>query len=141
MLEKRHHYWGNNWCLDACMFSRSTLTNAFFFLLSDPQKRDTPTPRPRPHYTSGSLGRTARGSYYHKAKTSRSFRARQSLSGAHNFSHAAGFHARSSSMPVRPNTGTEETDEAFLRMEAQLSNLIAEGKRALSSRIEVWDEE
>ncbi|KAF9377971.1 hypothetical protein CPC16_011546 [Podila verticillata] len=78
-------------------------------------KKNTPTPRPRAHYSSGSLGRTARGSYYHKAKTSRSFRARQSLSGTHNFSHAAGFHARSSSMPVRPNTGTEDTDEAFGR--------------------------
>ncbi len=44
-------------------------------------------------------------------------------------------------MPVRPNTGTEDSDEAFLRMEAQLNNLIAEGKRALNSRIEVWDEE
>ncbi|KAG0350267.1 hypothetical protein BG005_010198 [Podila minutissima] len=104
-------------------------------------KHDTPARPPRPYYSSGNLGRTARGSYYHKAKTSRSFRARQSLSASHNFSHATGFHARSSSMPVRPNTGTEDTDEAFLRMEAQLSNLIAEGKRALSSRIEVWDEE
>ncbi|KAG0029628.1 hypothetical protein BGZ82_007818 [Podila clonocystis] len=104
-------------------------------------KQDTPARPPRPHYSSGSLGRTARGSYYHKAKTPRSFRSRQSLSGAHNFSHATSFHARSSSMPVRPNTGTEDSDEAFLRMEAQLNNLITEGKRALSSRIEVWDEE
>ncbi|KAG0200807.1 hypothetical protein BGX28_006220 [Mortierella sp. GBA30] len=35
----------------------------------------------------------------------------------------------------------KDTDEAFLRMEAQLNNLIAEGKKALNSRIEVWDEE
>ncbi|KAF9315594.1 hypothetical protein BG003_002858 [Podila horticola] len=104
-------------------------------------KQNTPARPARPHYSTGSLGRTARGSYYHKAKTPRSFRTRQSLSGSHNIPHATGFHARSSSMPVRPNTGTEETDEAFLRMEAQLSNLISEGKRALSSRIEVWDEE
>ncbi|KAG0079827.1 hypothetical protein BGZ93_003075 [Podila epicladia] len=40
----------------------------------------------------------------------------------------------------RPDTGTEDNDEQFLRMEAQLTTLIAEGKRALSSRIESWDE-
>ncbi|KAF9938534.1 hypothetical protein BGZ65_012669 [Modicella reniformis] len=50
-------------------------------------------------------------------------------------------HTRSYSTPIRPDTGTEDTDETFLRMEAQLNNLIAEGKRALKSRIEVWDDE
>ncbi|KAG0028822.1 hypothetical protein BGZ81_004401 [Podila clonocystis] len=43
-------------------------------------------------------------------------------------------------LPGRPDTGTEDNDEQFLRMEAQLTTLIAEGKRALSSRIESWDE-
>ncbi|KAG0349340.1 hypothetical protein BG004_007524 [Podila humilis] len=46
----------------------------------------------------------------------------------------------SAMLPNRPNTGTEDNDEQFLRLEAQLSSLIAEGKRALSSRIESWDE-
>ncbi|KAF9425992.1 hypothetical protein BGZ94_007038 [Podila epigama] len=121
----------------------------------------------RPHYSSSSLTRAGRlnggyggGGYYHKARTARPFRGnskRASLSGAYHFSGGVGgggggglgggfgakggYHARSASMPVRPNTGTEDTDEMFLRMEAQLTNLIAEGKRALSSRIEVWDEE
>ncbi|GJJ74842.1 hypothetical protein EMPS_07200 [Entomortierella parvispora] len=40
--------------------------------------------------------------------------------------------------PTRPNTGTEDNDEQFLRMEAQLSTLIAEGKRALGSEIPDW---
>lgn len=43
-------------------------------------------------------------------------------------------------LPGRPDTGTEDNDEQFLRMEAQLTNLIAEGKRALSTRIESFDE-
>jgi len=43
-----------------------------------------------------------------------------------------------SRQPTRPNTGTEDNDEQFLRMEAQLSNLIAEGKRALGSEIPDW---
>ncbi|KAF9579881.1 hypothetical protein BGW38_003680, partial [Lunasporangiospora selenospora] len=40
--------------------------------------------------------------------------------------------ALEASMPVRPNTGTEDNDEQFLRMEAKLTTLIAEGKRALN---------
>ncbi|KAF8924839.1 hypothetical protein BGZ58_001371 [Dissophora ornata] len=78
------------------------------------------------------LGRPRVGGNY-KAKT-RSYRPRQSYA-------SAGTHTRLPPMPVRPNTGTEDTDEAFLRMEAQLTSLIAEGKRALNSRVEVWDEE
>ncbi|KAF9338439.1 hypothetical protein BGZ91_008837 [Linnemannia elongata] len=46
------------------------------------------------------------------------------------------FYERAMVPPKRPNTGTEDNDEQFLRMEAQLSTLIAEGKRALSSRIQ-----
>lgn len=38
-------------------------------------------------------------------------------------------------LPERPNTGTEDGDEQFLRMEAQISTLITQGKRALNSRI------
>ncbi|KAF9094238.1 hypothetical protein BGX29_004844 [Mortierella sp. GBA35] len=107
------------------------------------------TPRTiRPYSSSGTLGRTPRpGSYYHKSKTQqRPFRSsRQSFSTSSGYPitlpHQNSGHVRSPSMPVRPNTGTEDTDEAFLRMEAQLNNLIEEGKRALNSRIEVWDEE
>ncbi|KAF9126948.1 hypothetical protein BGW39_006222 [Mortierella sp. 14UC] len=111
----------------------------------------------RPYSTSGgTLGRTPStssrpASFHHKSKAQRaSFRAsRQSFStsiasSASAYSHIPHQHSghfRSPSMPVRPNTGTEDTDEAFLRMEAQLNSLIAEGKRALTSRIEVWDEE
>ncbi|KAF8933478.1 hypothetical protein BGZ47_010847 [Haplosporangium gracile] len=46
------------------------------------------------------------------------------------------FYERAMVPPKRPNTGTEDNDEQFLRMEAKLSTLIAEGKRALSSRIQ-----
>ncbi|KAF9099881.1 hypothetical protein BGX23_009736 [Mortierella sp. AD031] len=46
------------------------------------------------------------------------------------------FYERALVPPKRPNTGTEDSDEQFLRMEAKLSTLIAEGKRALSSRIQ-----
>ncbi|KAF9112904.1 hypothetical protein BGX27_002611 [Mortierella sp. AM989] len=94
--------------------------------------------KPRPFSSSGSLGRQSRVPGYHKAKTPRSYRSRHSYSapGAYNSGHT-----RSPSTPVRPNTGTEDSDETFLRMEAQLNSLIAEGKRALNSRIEVWDEE
>ncbi|KAG0314060.1 hypothetical protein BGZ99_008391 [Dissophora globulifera] len=74
---------------------------------------------------------------YRKAKPPRSYRSRQSY--ASSRSHSG--HSRAFSMPARPNTGTEDTDEAFLRMEAQLNSLIAEGKRALNRRIEIWDEE
>ncbi|GJJ75359.1 hypothetical protein EMPS_07717 [Entomortierella parvispora] len=103
------------------------------------------TPRSlRTYGSSGTLGRSGRNGapVYHRAKTPRSYRSRPSFSssgGFHQSNHSG--HARSPSMPVRPNTGTEDSDEAFLRMEAQLNSLIAEGKRALSSRIEVWDEE
>ncbi|KAG0277492.1 hypothetical protein BGZ95_005860 [Linnemannia exigua] len=110
----------------------------------------------RPYSTSGAtLGRTPStssrpASFHHKSKAQRaSFRAsRQSFSTStapssaySHIPHQHTGHFRSPSMPVRPNTGTEDTDEAFLRMEAQLNSLIAEGKRALSSRIEVWDDE
>ncbi|KAF9181202.1 hypothetical protein BGZ51_005594 [Haplosporangium sp. Z 767] len=101
------------------------------------------TPRTLRTYSStGTLSRTPRMSGYYKARTPRSYRSRQSYSSSghsHHSRHHSG-HGQSFSMPVRPNTGTEDTDEAFLRMEAQLNNLIAEGKRALNSRIEVWDE-
>jgi hypothetical protein len=43
-------------------------------------------------------------------------------------------------LPERPNTGTEDDDEQFLRMEAQINGLIVEGKRALHSRIPNWQE-
>ncbi|KAF9931498.1 hypothetical protein FBU30_010007 [Linnemannia zychae] len=46
------------------------------------------------------------------------------------------FYERAMIPPKRPNTGTEDNDPQFLRMEAQLTTLIAEGKRALSSRIQ-----
>ncbi|KAF9922192.1 hypothetical protein FBU30_007726 [Linnemannia zychae] len=107
----------------------------------------------RPHSSSGTLARTSStssrpASYHHKSKNQQkraSFRSsRQSFSSSSAYSHIPHQHTghfRTASMPVRPNTGTEDTDEAFLRMEAQLNNLIAEGKRALSSRIEVWDDE
>ncbi|KAF9438385.1 hypothetical protein BGZ76_008296 [Entomortierella beljakovae] len=105
------------------------------FRLDTPTSESESTRRARP--ASGSFGRT-RVPGYHKAKTPRSFRSRHSYSGTGSLQSG---HTRSSSLPVRPNTGTEDTDEAFLRMEAQLNSLIAEGKRALNSTIEVWDEE
>ncbi|KAI1317418.1 hypothetical protein EDD11_008482 [Mortierella claussenii] len=84
---------------------------------------------------------STRMSGYHKAKTARTFRSNRQSYSAPRPQHLLLGHTRSPSMPVRPNTGTEDTDEAFLRMEAQLNSLIAEGKRALNSRVEVWDEE
>ncbi|OAQ35691.1 hypothetical protein K457DRAFT_12915 [Linnemannia elongata AG-77] len=114
-------------------------------------------PRIRPFSTSGTLLTRAPStstssrpsSFHHKSQQQKraSFRqSRQSFSTSsspayNHIPHQHTGHFRSPSMPVRPNTGTEDTDEAFLRMEAQLNSLIAEGKRALSSRIEVWDEE
>ncbi|KAG0364188.1 hypothetical protein BGZ54_007765 [Gamsiella multidivaricata] len=95
------------------------------------------TPRAqRPYSYAGTTARSTRTGGYHKARTPRVYRSRQSYMSSGNLGHS-----RTLSMPVRPNTGTEDTDEAFLRMEAQLNSLIAEGKRALNSRIEVWDEE
>ncbi|KAF9350786.1 hypothetical protein BGX26_011116 [Mortierella sp. AD094] len=105
------------------------------FQLGTPTSESGRKPRP---FSSISLGRNSRVVGYHKAKTPRPYRSRHSYSAPGN--HNSG-HSRSPSMPVRPNTGTEDSDEAFLRMEAQLNSLIAEGKRALNSRIEVWDEE
>ncbi|KAG0239464.1 hypothetical protein BGW41_007646 [Actinomortierella wolfii] len=108
------------------------------------------------HHRSASTGHSAR---YHKARTPRSYKARQHHHHHHHSSHNHHYqhghhyrsgtssgsgsmqHSRSHSMsniPTRP--GPEERDEQFLRMEAQLSSLIAEGKRALNSRIEIWDE-
>ncbi|KAK3820739.1 MAG: hypothetical protein JOS17DRAFT_793831 [Linnemannia elongata] len=114
-------------------------------------------PRIRPFSTSGTLLTRASStstssrpsSFHYKSQQQKraSFRqSRQSFSTSsspayNHIPHQHTGHFRSPSMPVRPNTGTEDTDEAFLRMEAQLNSLIAEGKRALSSRIEVWDEE
>ncbi|KAF8955915.1 hypothetical protein BGZ46_002511 [Entomortierella lignicola] len=106
-------------------------------LVFDSDTPSTPEPgrRPRP-FSSSSLGRSSRG--YYKVKTPRPYRSRHSYCAPGNGNSG---HSRSTSAPVRPNTGTEDSDEAFLRMEAQLNSLIAEGKRALNSRIEVWDEE
>ncbi|KAG0012257.1 hypothetical protein BGZ80_000092 [Entomortierella chlamydospora] len=104
------------------------------FQLGTPTSESGRKPRP---LSSISLGRNSRVVGYHKAKTPRPYRSRHSYSGP---GYNSG-HSRSVSTPVRPNTGTEDSDEAFLRMEAKLNSLIAEGKRALNSRIEVWDEE
>ncbi|KAG0226889.1 hypothetical protein BGX31_007152 [Mortierella sp. GBA43] len=76
---------------------------------------------------------------YYRTKTPRSYRSsRLSYCGTGSYQDTQ---PRGFLMPGRPNTGTEDTDETFLRMEAQLNSLISEGRRALHSRIEVWDEE
>ncbi|KAF9209228.1 hypothetical protein BGZ49_005682 [Haplosporangium sp. Z 27] len=77
-------------------------------------------------------------SHHHKSKHSGKSRhgLSSSLPHAYDYDHMK----EAMTMPERPNTGTEDSDEQFLRMEAQLTTLIAEGKRALSSRIPDWNE-
>ncbi|KAF9898729.1 hypothetical protein BX616_003682 [Lobosporangium transversale] len=107
---------------------------------------DSPSSRPsRPLSFSGSVHSSSRPSPritgYYKAKTARPYRSsRQSYCGSGGLSSLYNMgHPRSPSMPGQLDA--DSTDAAFLRMEAQLNNLIAEGKRALGSQIEVWDEE
>ncbi|KAG0260999.1 hypothetical protein DFQ27_003216 [Actinomortierella ambigua] len=122
-----------------------------------PASRMTTTTSPRTvrtshshHHRSATTGPSTR---YHKVRTPRSQKTRQhhhhhrsphahrpkqhplEVDGVEVNHHS---HSQPMSMPTRP--GPEERDEQFLRMEAQISSLIDEGKRALNSRIDVWDE-
>ncbi|KAF9303165.1 hypothetical protein BGZ74_004229 [Mortierella antarctica] len=89
---------------------------------------------PRPHHMAHSYHHT---SHHYKKSKNKSNVAVLSSSLPHAQTHRFGDRE---ALPGRPDTGTEDNDEQFLRMEAQLTTLIAEGKRALSSRIESWDE-
>ncbi|KAF9315430.1 hypothetical protein BG003_003058 [Podila horticola] len=91
---------------------------------------------PRPHHMAHSYHPT---SHHYKSNKSKNKSSTAVLSSSlpHAQTHRFG---NREPLPGRPDTGTEDNDEQFLRMEAQLTSLIAEGKRALSSRIESWDE-
>ncbi|KAI8594958.1 hypothetical protein EDD21DRAFT_448999 [Dissophora ornata] len=84
------------------------------------------------HKNSDQLGKSLHhNGTHHKSKH---YKSRHGLSAS--LPHAYGHDDHEGgNLLMRPNTGTEDNDEQFLRMEAQLSSLIAEGKRALSSRI------
>ncbi|KAG0213434.1 hypothetical protein BGX28_004490 [Mortierella sp. GBA30] len=108
---------------------------------------DIPTRTVR-HRDSGQLGKSLHHNSHLPHHRSRQSRSNNKNRHGHGLSaslpHAYGYdHAQDAAMtlPGRPNTGTEDNDEQFLRMEAKLTNLIAEGKRALNSRIQDWAEE
>ncbi|KAI1315334.1 hypothetical protein EDD11_000942 [Mortierella claussenii] len=101
------------------------------------------------HGDAGLLGKSLHHNAYRHSKSkhhhhgSSKHRSRHGLHGiSTSLPHAYGhddIHMKGvMALPGRPNTGTEDNDEQFLRMEAQLTTLIAEGKRALSSRISDW---
>ncbi|KAG0327101.1 hypothetical protein BGZ99_008316 [Dissophora globulifera] len=99
------------------------------------------------HKTSGPLGKSLHphmNSQRHKSRHHKSsYKSRHDLSTSlpHSFGDDSDFlKGGELTLLERPNTGTEDNDEQFLRMEAQLSSLIAEGKRALNSRIPTWTE-
>ncbi|KAG0309176.1 hypothetical protein BGZ98_004701 [Dissophora globulifera] len=99
------------------------------------------------HKTSGPLGKSLHphmNSQRHKSRHHKSsYKSRHDLSTSlpHAFGDDNDFlKGGELTLLERPNTGTEDNDEQFLRMEAQLSSLIAEGKRALNSRIPTWTE-
>ncbi|KFH69040.1 hypothetical protein MVEG_05842 [Podila verticillata NRRL 6337] len=110
------------------------------------QIQSAPVNIPRGH-TSGAPHRSPRPhmahSYHH---TSHHYKSSKSKNKANNLLSSSLPHAQThrygpkEPLPGRPDTGTEDNDEQFLRMEAQLTNLIAEGKRALSTRIESFNE-
>ncbi|KAF9538815.1 hypothetical protein EC957_006187 [Mortierella hygrophila] len=118
---------------------------------SAPVNIPTRTPRhpsssPHAHLLGKSLhhhhhqGRHLHHSSNHKSRHPKSGSKKHGLSASlphsNPFEPDHPFYERAMIPPKRPNTGTEDNDEQFLRMEAQLSTLIAEGKRALSSRIQ-----
>lgn len=112
---------------------------------------DIPTRTGR-HRDTGLLGKSLHHNshmHHHRSKKSRSMAKHRhgnglllstSLPHAYEYDHGMLGH-QAMTLPGRPNTGTEDNDEQFLRMEAKLSSLIAEGKRALNSRIPDWAEE
>ncbi|KAG0010563.1 hypothetical protein BGZ80_001384 [Entomortierella chlamydospora] len=94
------------------------------------------------HRDSGLLGKSLHHNHHvrphHKSK--HSSKSRHGLSASLPHAYEYDHMKEAMTLPGRPNTGTEDNDEQFLRMEAQLTSLIAEGKRALSSRITDWAE-
>ncbi|KAF9110816.1 hypothetical protein BGX27_005848 [Mortierella sp. AM989] len=90
------------------------------------------------HRDSSLLGKSLHHNHHarpHHHKSKNSSRSRHGLSSSLPHAYDYDHMKEAMTLPDRPNTGTEDNDEQFLRMEAQLSSLIAEGKRALSSRI------
>ncbi|KAG0002924.1 hypothetical protein BGZ65_002196, partial [Modicella reniformis] len=96
--------------------------------------KSAPVNIPTRHKHSGQqLGKSLH--HHHKSKHSL-YKSRHGLS--ISLPHAYDYgedHMGDLIMPERPKTGTEDNDEQFLRMEAQISNLITEGKRQLKSGI------
>ncbi|KAF9359374.1 hypothetical protein BGX26_012492 [Mortierella sp. AD094] len=95
------------------------------------------------HRDSGLLGKSLHHNHHvrsHHHKSKHSGKSRHGLSSSLPHAYDYDHMKEAMTMPERPNTGTEDSDEQFLRMEAQLTTLIAEGKRALSSRIPDWTE-
>ncbi|KAF9190955.1 hypothetical protein BGZ51_001899 [Haplosporangium sp. Z 767] len=105
--------------------------------------------QPNRHRHAGHMAKSLHHPTHHyRSKQGRaSYKNRQgglstSLPHAHTYGNDLDFLKEGNlTLPGRPNTGTEDNDEQFLRMEAQLTTLIAEGKRALNSRIQDWAEE
>lgn len=128
----------------------------YFFRLSfqqiESKPMDIPTRTGR-HRDTGLLGKSLHHNshmHHHRSKKSRSMAKHRhgnglllstSLPHAYEYDHGLLGDPAMTLLPGRPNTGTEDNDEQFLRMEAKLSSLIAEGKRALNSRIPDWAEE
>ncbi|KAF9349585.1 hypothetical protein BGX34_001717 [Mortierella sp. NVP85] len=77
--------------------------------------------------------------YHHKSKHSKKNGRSRAMSLPHAYSEGDDGMG-DLALPERPNTGTEDDDEQFLRMEAQINGLIVEGKRALHSRIPNWQD-
>ncbi|KAG0245577.1 hypothetical protein BGX31_007094 [Mortierella sp. GBA43] len=88
----------------------------------------------RHRHSGGQLGKSLH--HHHKSRHSKLSKARNGLSISlpHLYGNGEDIMA-DLNLPERPNTGTEDSDEQFLRLEAQFSTLITEGKRQLNARI------
>ncbi|KAF9955528.1 hypothetical protein BGZ72_003640 [Mortierella alpina] len=137
--------------VDANMTDASLHTNQQPVLQIESAPMDIPTRTVR-HRDTGLLGKSLHHNshmHHRRSKASRSSAKNRhghgllstSLPHANEYDRGLLGDQAMTLLPGRPNTGTEDNDEQFLRMEAQLTNLIAEGKRALNSRIQDWAEE
>ncbi|KAG9320947.1 hypothetical protein KVV02_007695 [Mortierella alpina] len=138
--------------VDANMTEANLHTSPKPVLQIESTAMDIPTRRVR-HRDTGLLGKSLHHNshmHHHRSRKSRSSVKNRhgnglllstSLPHAYEYDHGLLGDQAMTLLPGRPNTGTEDNDEQFLRMEARLSSLIAEGKRALNSRIQDWAEE
>ncbi|KAF9928747.1 hypothetical protein BGZ67_006777 [Mortierella alpina] len=138
--------------VDANMTEANLHTSPKPVLQIESTPMDIPTRRVR-HRDTGLLGKSLHHNshiHHHRSRKSRSSVKNRhgnglllstSLPHAYEYDHGLLGDQAMTLLPGRPNTGTEDNDEQFLRMEARLSSLIAEGKRALNSRIQDWAEE